>query len=167
MKRAQNSGTTVMATTYEANSESTTASASDENKYLLTPSSRVTGKNTTTVVSVAASTGSATSRPPLIAACTGCSPVSRWRKMFSSTTTELSISRESASASPPSTMVFTELPPICSAMRVASTESGIEKNTATVARMLPRKTRIMIDVRSSPSAPSCSRVWIALFTNSD
>ena len=28
-------------------------------------------------------------------------------------------------------------------MNVASAESGIEKNTATVARMLPRKTRII------------------------
>ena len=30
-------------------------------------------------------------------------------------------------------------------MKVASAESGIEKKTATVARMLPRKTRIMSD----------------------
>ena len=74
--------------------------------------------------------------------------------MFSSTTTELSIRRENASASPPSTMLLTELPPTDSAMKVAKAESGMEKNTATVARMLPRNTRIMIDVRNSPRAPS-------------
>jgi hypothetical protein len=36
-KRAQNSGITVIATKYEANSEITTASANAVNKYLLTP----------------------------------------------------------------------------------------------------------------------------------
>ncbi len=66
-----------MATAYEANNERTTASASDENRNLLTPYSRVTGKNTTTVVSVAASTGSATSRPPFSAATTAGSPISK------------------------------------------------------------------------------------------
>ena len=35
-------------------------------------------------------------------------------------------------------------------MNAASAESGMEKNTATVARMLPRKTRIMIDVSNRP-----------------
>ena len=35
-------------------------------------------------------------------------------------------------------------------MNVASAESGIEKNTATVARMLPRKTRIMSEVSNRP-----------------
>ncbi len=87
--------------------------------------------------------------------------------MFSSTTTELSINRDSASANPPSTIVLIELPPNCSATNVASAESGMEKNTATVERMLPRNTRIISDVRSSPSPPSCNSVSIALFTNSD
>src|ERR1022692_4913268 len=68
MKRAQKSGTTVMATAKEANSDSATASAKAENRNLLTPYRKVTGKNTTTVVRVAESTGSATSRPPFTAA---------------------------------------------------------------------------------------------------
>ena len=79
MKRAQNSGTTVRATAKEANSESATARASAENRYLLTPYRNVTGKKTTTVVRVAASTGSATSRPPSSAATSGDSPSSMWR----------------------------------------------------------------------------------------
>ena len=79
MNRAQNSGTTVIATAKEANSESATASARAENRNLLTPYRNVTGKNTTTVVSVAASTGRATSRPPFSAATAGVSPSSRWR----------------------------------------------------------------------------------------
>jgi len=79
MKRAQNSGTTVIATANDANSESATASARAENRKRLTPYRKVTGKNTTTVVSVAASTGSATSRPPFSAASAGDSPNSRCR----------------------------------------------------------------------------------------
>src|SRR5215831_4876744 len=68
MSFAQNSGTTVSATTYDATSASTTASASAENRNLLTPYSSVTGKNTTELVSVAASTASDTSSPPFSAA---------------------------------------------------------------------------------------------------
>src|ERR1700721_1809258 len=45
--------------------------------------------------------------------------------MFSNTTTELSINRESASASPPRTMLLTEDPFICSPMKGASTETGL------------------------------------------
>ncbi len=71
--------------------------------------------------------------------------------MFSRTTvTELSIKRESASARPPSTMLLIELPPSWSATRVASTDSGIEKQTASVARRLPRKVRIIRQVRNRP-----------------
>ena len=87
--------------------------------------------------------------------------------MFSSTTTELSISRESASARPPSTMLLIELPVSFRTKNVASTESGIEKKTATVARKLPRKIRIIRQVRNSPMPPSCSSVAIAVLTNRD
>jgi hypothetical protein len=87
--------------------------------------------------------------------------------MFSSTTTELSIRREKASASPPKTMLLMVPPPSDSAMKAASAESGMEKKTATVARMLPRKMRIMMDVSNSPMAPSWSSVSMAVFTNTD
>ena len=87
--------------------------------------------------------------------------------MFSSTTTELSISRENASARPPSTMLLIDPPPSDSAMNAASAESGMEKNTAVVARMLPRKIRIITEVSKRPMAPSCSSVSIAVLTNSD
>ena len=87
--------------------------------------------------------------------------------MFSSTTTELSIRRENASARPPSTMLLMELPPSESAMNAASAESGMEKKTASVARMLPRKIRIITDVRNSPIAPSCSSVSMAVLTKTD
>ena len=66
--------------------------------------------------------------------------------------------RDIASASPPSTMLLTVPPPHDSAMNVASADNGIEKNTATVARMLPRKIRIISDVSKRPIPPSCSNV---------
>ena len=74
MKRAQKSGTTVIATKYDANRASTTASASAENRKRLTPYRNVTGKKTTELVSVAASTAIDTSSPPLSAATAGASP---------------------------------------------------------------------------------------------
>src|SRR6516165_7500805 len=79
IKRAQKSGTTVIATTYDANRDRITERASAANRNLLTPYRKVTGKKTTAVVKVAASTGIATSLPPRSAATSGASPSSRWR----------------------------------------------------------------------------------------
>src|SRR5271170_2113811 len=97
MSLAQNSGTTVIATRYEANSERITDMASAVNRYLLTPYKKMTGKKTIAVVKVAASTANCTSLPPRSAATSGDSPSSRWRKIFSRTMTELSINRENRS----------------------------------------------------------------------
>ena len=54
-----------------------------------------------------------------------------------------------------------------SATKAARADNGIENKTATVARMLPRNTRIKMEVSSRPSPPSCHSVSIACFTNSD
>ena len=91
--------------------ESTTPSASAVNRYWLTPYNSATGKNTIDVVHVAASTASCNLRSAFLRRHSGGSPISMCRKMFSSTTTELSIKRENASASPPSTIVLI-VPPI-------------------------------------------------------
>ena len=64
----------------------------------------------------------------------------------------MSIRRENASASPPRTMALIVLSPSDSAMNVTSAERGIERNTAAVARMLPRKIRIISPVKISPIA---------------
>ena len=87
--------------------------------------------------------------------------------MFSSEMTELSMTREKASASPPRIIVFTVLPIMYSTTNVASAESGIDSSTAKVARMLPRKIRIIRLVSTSPMTPSWSTVLIASFTNTD
>src|ERR1035441_10457891 len=59
---------------------------------------------------VAASTAIETSVPPRSAATDGDSPISMWRKMFSSTMTPLSMSREKTRARPPRIMVLMDPP---------------------------------------------------------
>ena len=137
------------------------------NRYLLTPYRNTTGKNTIAVVNVAASTASWTSWPPRSAAVTASSPSSMWRKMFSSTTTELSISRESTSASPPSTMVLMVPPKAFSSRNAARQETGIEISTEIVPRIEPRKIRIITAVSTRPMPPSRSTLATAVFTYCD
>ena len=52
-------------------------------------------------------------------------------------------------------------------MNAASADSGIERNTANVARMLPRNRRIISPVSTRPIAPSCSRFSMAVLTKTD
>ena len=87
--------------------------------------------------------------------------------MFSSTTTELSIKRENARASPLSTMLLMVWSAACSTKNVAITERGMERKTAAVALGLPRKIKIMTAVSSNPTPPSRSTVEIACLTKTD
>ena len=119
------------------------------------------------VVKVAASTASWTSWPPRSAAVTASSPSSRWRKMFSSTTTELSIKRESTSASPPSTMVLMVPPVAFRSRNAARQEIGIDSSTETVPRTEPRKIRIITAVSTRPMPPSRKTLATAVFTYCD
>ena len=64
------------------------------------------------------------------------------------------MSRENASARPPRIIELMELSPKERKRNVARAESGIDRNTATVARTLPRKTMIINPVRHRPMAPS-------------
>ncbi len=81
--------------------------------------------------------------------------------------TELSITREKASAIPPRIIVFTVPPISASTTNAASADKGMERSTADVARKLPRNMRIIKLVRINPRAPSCSTVRIASFTYTD
>ena len=135
--------------------------------YLLIPERNVTGKKTIEVVEVAARTARDTSMPPFSAATLGGSPISMKRKIFSSTTTESSINREKASASPPRIMVLIDPPIAFVKSRQTSADSGIESSTANVARGLPRKTRIITPVRTRPMLASLIRFLTASFTKID
>ena len=80
------------------------------------------------------------------------------RKMFSSTTTESSINRENASASPPSSMVLIEPPIAFITSKHVSADSGIDSNTANVARGLPRNNRIISPVSSKSDAAFLNQI---------
>ena len=81
--------------------------------------------------------------------------------------TELSITRDNASASPPRIIVLMVALPSFSTMNVASAEIGIESSTAVVARIFPRNSRIMMLVSTRPMRLSCSTVLIASLTKTD
>jgi len=63
---------------------------------------------------------------------------------FSREMTELSITREKASAIPPRIIVLIVPPIMASTTNAASADKGIESSTAVVARKLPRNTRIIM-----------------------
>src|SRR5579883_3140739 len=46
-------------------------------------------------------------------------------------------------------------------------DSGMERKTATVARKLPRNSRIIMLVSTRPIKPSCNSVLMASLTNAD
>ena len=89
------------------------------------------------------------------------------RNIFSSTTTESSISREKAKARPPSSIVLIEPPMALVSSRQTTADNGIDSRTANVARGLPRNTKIISPVRTRPIEASLSRFLIANLTNSD
>ena len=87
--------------------------------------------------------------------------------MFSSEITELSITREKASAIPPRIMVLMVPPIKARTTNAASADRGMDSSTADVARKLPRKIRIIRLVRIRPRNPSCRTVSMASFTYTD
>jgi hypothetical protein len=87
--------------------------------------------------------------------------------MFSSTTTESSISREKASAKPLNSMTLIEPPMAFMSKKHTNAERGMERSTAKVARGLPRKMRIMMPVSTSPIPPSFITFLMALLTKMD
>src|SRR5271167_4077533 len=123
---------TVIAITYDAIIDSTTASASALNRYLVTPNRNITGKKTITVVSVEASTAS-----------------------------ESSTRRPMASAKPPRVMMLMVWLLKYRPKAPARIESGIERRIAKVERKLPRKIRIISDASTAPETASCSRLATA------
>ena len=113
-----------------ASSENATASASAPSSSPATPSTYTMGPNTAMVVSVEAVIARCTSSAPSAAAAAGPRPLSRCRKMFSSTTMELSISIPTPSASPPRLSRLSDTPAAWSSAKVAIREMGMASATA-------------------------------------
>ena len=155
---------TVIATTYDASIESTTASASALNRYFATPNRNITGKNTMIVVIVEASTGSATSLAPSRAASHGRLAFRQMaidvfehdRRVVDQTADR---EREAAQRHDVDSRAAHHRP-----KAPARIDSGIDRKIANVERKLPRKIRIISEARTAPETASCSRLSIAART---
>ena len=166
-KRAQHTGDTVRDTKYDANIASAALTASGVNRYLPMPSMNISGRNTTTVVIVAISTGTAISLALSRAASTGDLPMFRCRTVFSTSTIESSTTRPSTKASPPSVMMLSVCPVRYRPKNAASTDSGIDNATIQVLRRLPRNSSTTSDASTAPPRPSMRRLYRASRTYCD
>ena len=138
------------------------------NRYLAGPSRNTTEVNTQLMASVETSVGTAISAAPCsVASESGMrsSVSSRW--VFSIVTVESSTNMPTASARPPSVMVFSVSPRKYSTMSEDRIASGIEIMTTSVERQEPRKSRIISAVRPAAMAPSRSTPSTELVTNTD
>jgi hypothetical protein len=79
INRYASTGTTVSAQISDATSANVTVSAKGRKNWLTKPPTKPSGRNTPTVVTVAAVIAPATSRGPLIEAFRRSSPSARWR----------------------------------------------------------------------------------------
>ena len=135
---AESIGTTVRATTSDTATATATARAMSRNNCPASCRMNRTGTNTATVVSVEATMAPLTSRPPSTAARRRPLPISRWRKMFSSTTTALSTTMPVAKARPASMMTLSEEPRTSRTTKVVTMDTGIATATTRMLATLLR-----------------------------
>ena len=138
------------------------AIATSEKSWPASCSTNRMGANTSTVVSVEASTAGHTSRTPAIVACSRSIPLRRSRSMFSSTTIVLSTVMPIAKAMPASEITLIVRPASSRPRNAASVQIGMPITPTSVA-WRERRNRYMTRVAST--APS-SRFWNTLRTES-
>ena len=126
------------------------------------PFMKPTGRNTTTMAAVVASTARPISFVPSRDAVTWSLPISTCRTMFSRTTMASSMRMPMASDSPSSDMVSSLKPNAHTAMKLARTDTGSASPVMTVDRQLLRKTNTTSTVSTAPS----SRVFCTSHTAS-
>ena len=119
------------------------------------------------IASVATVRGWITSLVPSRIATVSDLPSDWLRWMFSIVTVALSTSRPIASASPPSVMRLMVLPVRNSPMMPAKIDSGIDVETITVFRQLPRNIRISTETRIEEMTASRITFSTAARTNTD
>ena len=131
------------------------------------PVSSSTGKNTMQIASVATVSGWITSFEPSRIATVSGLPSAWLRWMFSIVTVALSTSRPIASARPPSVIRLMVWPARNSPATPAAIDSGIDSDTITVFRQLPRKIRIISETRIDDRIASWMMLSTAPCTNTD
>ncbi len=171
LRRAPNAatvGTKANATSIEASSENEIVNAWSRINWPARPCTKTSGKKTTTVVSVEATTAIATVPAPRAAAVfksSGCS--CRLRQIDSNTTIESSTIMPTPIAKPPSDMRFNDNPRRYMMMNVASTLTGIDSEMIAVERRSRRKPKITRIDRMLPMSAASTTSLIARSMNSD
>ena len=165
-QRAHSAGTTVIEMMSEHSKANDTTQANCLKVCAETPPMNSTGTNTATVVNVDAVMAVATSPLPSTAARFGSRPSSRWRKMFSSTTIELSTNMPTPSASPPKLTVLSVKPLKYISAKVAMTEIGIATPMISVEVRLRRKNSSTNTASTAPASAALSTLRIDARMNS-
>ena len=150
-----------------ASSATITETESGENRYFAVPSSRNTGTNTMQMHRVDRNVGVPTSPAPSTIASRRCACRPVCRSMFSITTVPLSTRMPTASAKPPSVIVFKVSPPTAMMSTAVTIDSGIEARMITVRRALPMKSRIISAVSPAAMHPPMITLLSAARTNTD
>jgi hypothetical protein len=166
-RRRDSEGTSVRESRYEATIENTTDSASGVNRKRAGPSSITTGKNTMHTVRVAASAGTATWWAASRMATVSRFPMRRLRWMFSTSTVASSTSMPTASARPPRVIRFRVCPVRNSPTTPDRMATGMEVQTMTIERQLPRKNRIISETSPAAMPASRSTLLMAARTKTD
>ena len=138
--------------------------ANGVNRNFTIPVKNITGKNTTMITSVEANTGVATSKAASKEACQAVLFIFRCRSMFSNTTMELSTSRPSTKARPPSVILLIACPVMDSTMNAKRIESGKLIDTISAERKFPRNKISTMITNASPPSPAYDNPEIAFLT---
>ena len=117
--------------------------------------------------SVEMNVGAAISRAPSTMACQTGRPSATLRSMFSITTVPLSTRIPTASAKPPSVIVFNDWPRTYMTRTAARIESGMDSRMMKVSRPFPRNSQIISAVSPAAIAPSDSTPSSAALTKMD
>lgn len=149
--RAAAAGTTSPDTAIERPTAAAMAIAMSPNSCPTSPSTKSTGRNTATFVSVLARIAPHTSCVPFTAAVVGSSPAVQCTKMFSSTTTELSIRMPTAKAMPARLITLSVRSKAARARNVPITLTGIDIATISVERTFLRKISSVPSVSRPPT----------------
>ncbi len=132
--RAASIGVSVSATISEIITALATVAPNSPRKLPTMPSTKITGRKTTAIETVAAVAAKAICAVPLEAATRGSSPSSRCRSMFSSTTIASSITTPTASVIASSVIVLSVKPSSHITPKVVTSEIGIAAPTISVGR---------------------------------
>jgi hypothetical protein len=154
--RADIIGSSVNDTSMDTSTAADTVMPNSRKNLPIMPPVNATGPNTATIVNVVAMTASAISPVPRRAAVTGSSPRSMWRKMFSRTTTESSMSRPIASDSPIIDMMLSVNPHSHITKNVAITDTGSATAEIMVERQSSMNTKITMIANTPPSSSASS-----------